>query len=146
MNQIETAGSFVLGIAFLVFLWNIIQTSRKPPNAPADPWNGATLEWAIPSPPQEFNFAEIPVVHGRDALWELKREKHAGAQLPEPARVSGKGIHMPNPSYWPVVAAVGVLAVLVSLMTLDKTGVPGVVAAAAVLFLGVYKWAYEPAG
>ena len=27
-------------------------------NAPADPWNGATLEWSIPSPPQECNFAE----------------------------------------------------------------------------------------
>jgi hypothetical protein len=39
-----------------------------------------------------------------------------------------------------------VLAVLVSLMALDRTGVPGVVAAVALLFLGVYKWAYEPAG
>jgi cytochrome c oxidase subunit 1 len=146
MNQIETAGSFVLGFSFLVFLVNIFKTSRKPRNAPADPWNGATLEWAIPSPPQEFNFAEVPVVHGRDALWELKREQGAGAQLPEPARVSGKGIHMPNPSYWPAVTALGVFAVLVSLMALDKTGVPGVVVGVALLFLGVYKWAYEPAG
>jgi cytochrome c oxidase subunit 1 len=145
MNQIETAGSFVLGFSFLIFLINILKTSRKPRNAPADPWNGATLEWAIPSPPQEFNFAEIPVVHGRDALWELKRERRT-PQLPEPERVSGKGIHMPNPSYWPVVTAFGVLLVLVSLMALDKTGVPGVVAAAALLFVGVYKWAYEPAG
>jgi cytochrome c oxidase subunit 1 len=86
------------------------------------------------------------VVHGRDALWELKREQRAGAELPEPARVSGKGIHMPNPSYWPAVTALGVFAVLVSLMALDKTGVPGVVVGVALLFLGVYKWAYEPAG
>src|ERR671915_550367 len=87
LNQIETAGSFVLGIAMLVFLYNIMKTWRQPRNAPADPWNGATLEWAIPSPPQEFNFAEIPVVHGRGALWELKRERRA-PQLPEPPRVS----------------------------------------------------------
>ena len=53
---------------------------------------------------------------------------------------------MPNPSYWPVVTAVGVLSVLVSLMFLDKTGVPGVVVAVAILFTGVFKWAYEPAG
>jgi cytochrome c oxidase subunit I len=144
LNQIETAGSFVLGVAFLVFLVNIYQTWRKPRNAPADPWNGATLEWAIPSPPQEFNFAEIPEVHGRDAYWEEKRQR--GGTVPEPARVSGKGIHMPNPSYWPVVAAVGVLAVLVSLMFLGHTGVWGVVAATAILFLGVYMWAFEPAG
>jgi cytochrome c oxidase subunit 1 len=144
LNQIETVGSFVLGLAFVVFLVNIFQTWRKPRNAPADPWNGATLEWAIPSPPQEFNFAEIPTVHGRDALWEMKRERRG--TLPEPARVSGKGIHMPNPSYWPVVAAVGVLAVFLSLMFLGHTGVWGVVAAVGILFLGVYMWAFEPAG
>ncbi len=144
MNQIETAGSFVLGISFLVLLVNIFKTSRKPRNAPADPWNGATLEWSIPSPPPEFNFAEIPTVHGRDALWELKRGR--GGSLPEPARVSGAGIHMPNPSYWPAVTGVGVLAVFVTLMLLDSAGVWPVIAAFALLFLGVYKWAYEPAG
>jgi cytochrome c oxidase subunit 1 len=143
-NQLETAGSFVLGIAFLVFLYNVYKAWRQPRNAPADPWNGATLEWAIPSPPQEFNFAEIPVVHGRDAFWEMKRGRRGA--LPEPTRVSGKGIHMPNPSYWPVVAAVGVLSVLASLMFLSHTGVPGVIAAVGILFLGVFMWAFEPAG
>jgi cytochrome c oxidase subunit I len=144
LNQIETAGSMVLALSFLVFLINIIRTWRKPRNAPADPWNGATLEWAIPSPPQEFNFAEIPVVHGRDPLWETKRER--GGTLPEPARVSGRGIHMPNPSYWPVVSAIGVLAVLMSLMFLSHFGPLGVVVAAGILFLGVFMWAFEPAG
>jgi cytochrome c oxidase subunit I len=144
LNQIETAGSFVLGLAFVVFLVNVFQAWRKPANAPADPWNGATLEWAIPSPPQEFNFEQIPTVRGRDALWETKRERKG--TLPEPPRVSGQGIHMPNPSYWPVVAAVGVLAVFLSLMFLGQTGVWGVVAAVAILFLGVYMWAFEPAG
>jgi cytochrome c oxidase subunit 1 len=144
MNQIETAGSFILAISFVVFLVNIFQTARKPRNAPADPWNGATLEWSIPSPPQEFNFATIPTVHNRDALWETKRQR--GGQLPEPALVSGAGIHMPNPSYWPLVTAAGVLAVFVALMLLEHTGVWGMVAAFALLFVGVYKWAYEPAG
>jgi len=144
MNQIETAGPFVLGVAFLVFLLNIFQTWRKPANAPADPWNGATLEWAIPSPPPEFNFAEIPTVHGRDALWEAKRQR--GGMLPEPARVSGAGIHMPNPSYWPLVTAFGILAFFTTLMVMGHTGIWPVVASFAILLLGVYKWAYEPAG
>ncbi|HEY5940387.1 MAG TPA: cbb3-type cytochrome c oxidase subunit I, partial [Gemmatimonadales bacterium] len=144
LNQMETAGAFVLGLAFLVFLVNIFQTWRKPRNAPADPWNGATLEWAIPSPPPEFNFAEIPTVHGRDALWELKRER--GGTLPEPARVSGAGIHLPNPSYWPLVTAVGILGFFVFLMMMGHTGIWPVVASFGLLLLGVYKWAYEPAG
>ena len=105
MNQIETAGSMVLGFSFLIFLYNVIRTWRQPANAPADPWNGATLEWSMPSPPQEFNFAEEPVVHSRDPLWETKREH--GGPLPEPRRVSGAGIHLPNPSYWPIVTAAG---------------------------------------
>ncbi|HJP57780.1 MAG TPA: cytochrome c oxidase subunit I [Gemmatimonadales bacterium] len=142
-NQVETAGAFLLLIAFLVFIWNVIRTTRGPANAPADPWNGATLEWAIPSPPQEFNFAEVPVVHSRDPLWETKRER--GGQLPEPVRVSGAGIHMPHPSYWPAVAAIGVAAVFVALMMLPKLGPAGVVVAVAILFLGVFKWAFEPA-
>ena len=144
MNQIETAGAFVLGVAFLVFLFNIFQTWRKPRNAPADPWNGATLEWAIPSPPPEFNFAEIPTVHGRDALWELKRQR--GGPLPEPARVSGAGIHMPNPSYWPLVTAIGILGFFVFLMIMGHTGIWPVIASFGVLLLGIYRWAYEPAG
>ena len=144
MNQIETAGAFLLGVAFLVFLVNMFQTWRKPRNAPADPWNGATLEWAIPSPPPEFNFAEIPTVHGRDALWELKRER--GGTLAEPARVSGAGIHMPNPSYWPLVTAIGILGFFVFLMVMGQTGIWPVIASFALLLLGVFKWAYEPAG
>ena len=147
LNRIESVGAFILGFSFLVFLVNVIQTWRKPRNAPADPWNGATLEWSIPSPPQEWNFAQIPVVHGRDALWEIKREQGRTA-LPEPPRVDGAGIHLPNPSFWPLVAAVGVASVFATLMLLghDKAGPLPVVAAVALLFFGVYRWAFEPAG
>ncbi len=144
LNQIETAGSLILGFSFLVFLVNIVLTWRGPRNAPADPWNGATLEWAIPSPPQEWNFAEIPTVHGRDPLWEMKREH--GGQVPEPARVSGQGIHLPNPSYWPLVSAIGLMVLMVGLMAASLVGPWGVVAGLSVLFIGVFNWAFEPAG
>src|SRR5688500_2836085 len=144
MNMIETAGSMVLGFSFLIFLFNIMKTYRKPANAPADPWNGATLAWALPSPPQEFNFAEEPEVHSRDPLWETKRER--GGQLPEPQRVSGAGIHLPNPSYWPLLAAVGVALVFVALQLLPLLGPLGVVVAVLFLCFSVFKWAFEPAG
>jgi len=144
MNQIETAGSMVLAVAFLVFIYNIIQTARKPADAPADPWNGATLEWSIPSPPQEFNFAEEPVVHSRDPLWETKRE--LGGKLPEPARVSGAGIHLPNPSHWPILAALGVGSVFVSIMLVHTLGPIAIAAAVLFFFFSVFKWAFEPAG
>jgi len=83
-------------------------------------------------------------VHGRDALWEAKRER--GGPLPEPPRVSGAGIHLPNPSIWPLVAAVGLGGLMVGLMTAHIVGPWGIVAGVSILFFGVYNWAFEPAG
>jgi len=144
LNMLETVGSFILATSFLVFLINIVKVWRGPRNAPADPWNAATLEWSIPSPPQEWNFERVPAVHGRDPLWEAKRER--GGPLPEPERVSGKGIHLPNPSYWPLVSAIGITAMMAGLMLIHQLGPWGIIAGAAILFLGVFNWAFEPAG
>jgi cytochrome c oxidase subunit 1 len=141
LNQLETLGALTLALGFLVFIINIIKTTRSPVKAPADPWNGATLEWSIPSPPQEWNFNEIPVVHSRDPLWELKRER--GGPLPEPPLTSGKGIHLPNPSYWPLVTAVGVLGAFVGIMLSHRLGPWGIVAGMAVLFFGFFNWVFE---
>jgi cytochrome c oxidase subunit 1 len=141
LNQIETVGSMILGLSFLVFLINVWRTSRKPRNAPADPWNGATLEWAIPSPPPEWNFDRLPTVEGRDPLWEEKRKR--GGRLPEPVAGTGAGIHLPNPSYWPLVTALGVTAVFVGIMMVPKWGPWGIIAAVALLFFGLYSWLFE---
>ncbi|HEX9894422.1 MAG TPA: cytochrome c oxidase subunit I [Gemmatimonadales bacterium] len=143
MNLTQTIGSLILGLSFLVMLYNIWKSVREQPRriAPADPWDAATLEWSIPSPPQEFNFAEIPTVEHRDELWWRKRK--AGGPLPEPARVSGKGIHLPNPSYWPLVTAVGILVFMTGFMA---GGVVLNLAGAAILFFGAFRWAFEPTG
>ena len=55
-----------------------------------DPWNGRTLEWATSSPPKLYNFAHIPVVHERDAFWEMKHHKKEKRAYEE--------IHMPKNS------------------------------------------------
>jgi len=141
LNRLETIGAFILAISMLVFVYNLWRSLRNPVPAPADPWNGATLEWSIPSPPQEFNFAEIPTVHSRDPLWETKRAR--GGPLPEPALASGKDIHMPNPSFWPLVTAIGVITTLTGFLV----GFPYVnLVGAAILLTGIFSWAFEPAG
>jgi cytochrome c oxidase subunit 1 len=144
MNLVETVGAFILGASFLVFIWNIWKSVKAGVPAPADPWNGATLEWSIPSPPQHFNFAELPTVESRDELWYRKRK--AGGSLPEPKRVSGEGIHMPNPSYWPLVTAVGILVFFLGFMLGAASGWPVNVAGGLLTALGIFKWAFEPAG
>jgi cytochrome c oxidase subunit 1 len=71
----------------------------------------------------------------------MRRER--GAPLPEPVRVSGKGIHMPNPSFWPLVTALGVLVTLSGFVA----GFPYVnLVGAAILLTGIFSWAFEPAG
>ncbi|HEX5387484.1 MAG TPA: cytochrome c oxidase subunit I [Gemmatimonadales bacterium] len=142
LNQLETVGAVILFFAFLTFLINVIKTWRRPATAPADPWNGATLEWSLPSPPQEWNFAEVPVVHSRDPLWERKRER--GGPLPEPLRVSGQGIHLPAPSFWPAVAAVGVMGLFLGIMLSPKVGPWAIFVGVSVLFFGVFNWIFEP--
>jgi cytochrome c oxidase subunit 1 len=143
LNQIETAGALVLMLSILVFMYNILKTwlSTQPPVG-ADPWNGATLEWSIPSPPPEFNFAKVPTVHGRDALWEMKRQ--AGGSLPEPVRESGAGIHMPNPSYYPLIAAIGVTVTLGGFIGGSHLWVH--VVGVVIMLYGIFSWAFEPAG
>jgi cytochrome c oxidase subunit 1 len=143
MNMIETAGAFILGLSFLVFLYNVWTSSRTRAQrvAPADPWHGATLEWMIPSPPQEWNFNEIPQVHARDEVWYRRRQ--AGGTLPEPERISGAGIHLPNPSYWPLVTAIGVLVFFIGFMIHT---VPVNILGGLIVLFGAMRWAFEPAG
>jgi cytochrome o ubiquinol oxidase subunit 1 len=51
-----------------------------------DPWDGRTLEWAIPSPPPSFNFAVLPNVKTEEPYWGRKQKARELLQLsPEPA-------------------------------------------------------------
>jgi cytochrome c oxidase subunit 1 len=145
-NLMATVGAFILMVAFLVFIWNVLKTWRGPRNAPADPWGGATLEWAIPSPPQEWNFALEPTVTGKDDLWIQKRA--AGVRtLPEPGLVDGKGIHMPGPSWWPLIVAVGILVFFIGIMLPRAWAFPFhwvSILGFFIVTVGIFKWAYQP--
>ena len=137
--------------SMLVFLWNFFSTMRKEKDAPADPWDGRTLEWSIPSPPPVYNFAEIPTVHSRDPFWDQKYEQGPdGRPVLRPARDDAHeedsqpdphGIHMPGLSYFPFVTALGLVIVPVGIMThISVIGI-GLV----VTLFGIYGWAFEPA-
>jgi len=93
LNQISTAGAFLLGVAVLVFLVNLWWTRSRGEPAGNDPWQGATLEWAIPSPPPVYNFTVIPRVESRLPLWATE---HHGAMAPLPL-TPPTPIHVPAP-------------------------------------------------
>jgi cytochrome c oxidase subunit 1 len=145
-NSMATTGAGILAVSFLVFLWNIIRTWRNGEKAPADPWGGATLEWSIPSPPQEWNFTDEPTVEGKDPLWTTKRALGVRT-LPEPELSDGKGIHLPGPSWWPLIVSVGVLVFFIGMM-FERTWAfwftPVSIVGFLVTLFATYKWVYEP--
>jgi cytochrome c oxidase subunit 1 len=59
---ISTMGAFIIAIGLFIMFFNLIKGARKGEPAPANPWNGLTLEWTIPSPPPVENFEEIPTI------------------------------------------------------------------------------------
>ncbi|MDN4092763.1 cytochrome c oxidase subunit I [Brevibacillus agri] len=101
-NFISTIGVFGMTFGTILFLVNVV-VSAKGKRAPADPWDGRSLEWSIPSPPPEYNFAQTPLVRGLDAFWI---EKMAGNKGMTPAEPLGD-IHMPSPSFLPFLMSVG---------------------------------------
>ncbi|MDP4240752.1 MAG: cytochrome c oxidase subunit I [Bacteroidota bacterium] len=59
---ISTIGGFILVSGMIFMVYNLVQGARHGSIAPANPWQGTTLEWQIPSPPSVENFDEEPVV------------------------------------------------------------------------------------
>lgn len=153
-NMVATVGAFVIALSILVFLVNAVR-SRRGQAAGADPWDARTLEWSIPSPPPEYNFAEIPVVHALDDFWHRKYvEDRQGRLVRVPSGGAngetsgeakggeGHGIHLPSPSYFPALASIG-LPLIGWGLTFRWHWLA--IIGALVLLAGLYGWALEPA-
>ncbi len=166
-NMLQTVGSVVIAISILMFLYNVYVTFRKGDPGGPDPWDARTLEWSIPSPPPHYNFATIPLVHGRDAWWLQKYPalSHgpgaASAHHPPPAYGSGHGddhhdIHMPSPSYLPLMVAVGQMLLFGGLLlhgVIIRPFIPPATLTVGmaisgigllIMLAGVYAWCSEP--
>lgn len=72
LNLVTTIGSFVLALGVLLFIINVLKSLRSGAVAGANPWDGPTLEWSVPSPPPAYNFSIIPTVASRHPLWESR--------------------------------------------------------------------------
>ncbi|MGC4191475.1 MAG: cytochrome c oxidase subunit I [Thermomicrobiales bacterium] len=179
-NAVVSFGALVLGASILLFLYNIAYSLKRGQVAGPNPWDASTLEWATSSPPPVYNFAVIPHISQRDPLWAEKYGIHtedsevditlAGREIGEieapdedehdqmRRRLATDDteplhIHMPNPSWYPIVGAIGMFLMMFGLITdkavlfqlgpLDMT-VMTIVGLLMLLF-SIFGWSFEPA-
>jgi hypothetical protein len=115
----------------------------------------------MPSPPPVYNFARIRIVRSRESWWAIKHPErmhldpievtplagapaHATEQAHEAVAIAAPDeapavIHMPSPSYWPPVAACGLLVLVCSLLTTMALVPIGVLLVSA----SIYGWSTE---
>ncbi|HEY5904569.1 MAG TPA: cytochrome c oxidase subunit 4, partial [Actinomycetota bacterium] len=151
-NQVSTAGAFLIALAVLMFIVNVIRTQLKPrAEVVEDPWDARTLEWMTTSPPPVHNFDEIPTVHSLDEFWHRKyvEDERTGRLVPAQAGASdahddphegGHSIHLPSPSYWPIVSSLGLP--IIGYGVLYSWWLFGL--GALIALVGFYGWALEP--
>lgn len=136
-NLLATVGAFVLGLAFFVFLFDLLVSLLVGERAGENPWGGDTLEWSISSPPPSYMFLAPPVVRSRHPCWDreprgsegelAERASHIlwgqpaewrGNLITEAVNATPQGIQfLPGPSYHPLLVALGLLVALLSVLT-----------------------------
>ena len=152
-NKVSTLGSFTIALGVLLFVINIIVTTKKGAKAPLDPWDARTLEWMTASPPKEHNFDSIPTVHALDEFFHRKYEEvdtDAGPRLVKvktgeevlaiEEAAADAHIHLPSPSYWPIVLALAFPVIAYGVIFNLMISVVG----AAILVLALFGWVLEP--
>jgi cytochrome c oxidase subunit 1 len=152
-NLVATVGSFILAAGTLMLLVNAFVSWRRwmaagRPDVGPDPWDARTIEWSIQSPAPEHNFDVTPEVASVDDFWHRKyaedddhriRRVRTGAELAQPG--NGEGVHLPAPSYWPIVLAAALPVVGFGLIFNLWLTVPG----GLLVVVALFGWALEPA-
>lgn len=150
-NLVSSIGSFVLAVGVLFFIINVIKTSRNPERAPLDPWDARTLEWLTTSPPKVHNFDRVPVVHHLDEFFHRKYEEDEANHSMKSIAIgedliraeedaADADIHLPGPSYWPLLLAIGVAVLGLGVVY----GTPIMVVGALVVLFASFGWVLEP--
>jgi cytochrome c oxidase subunit 1/cytochrome c oxidase subunit I+III len=122
-NLASTVGAFLLAASILLVVANIGWSRLRGAPAGPDPWGANTLEWATSSPPPEFNYERIPVVHSADPNWERDGGGpmlDAGHETPATTVLDAdfdEVLEMPPETAWPLVLALSLAAVFALTLT-----------------------------
>lgn len=157
-NVAVTVGAFIIALSILVFMYNWITSRRRGEDSGLDPWDARTVEWTIPNPTPEYNYATPPQIERLDHFWHLKYDEDEDgravrkpdadavvAQLEHDGRNPAQPIHLPNPSYFPFTMAIGFPLIFWGVIYHTTTWGKLLIAVGAVIALAsVIGWAIEP--
>ena len=144
-NVLSSLGAYLTAVGGVVFFVNIFWSLRRGKKAPHDCWDGRTLEWTLSSPPPAYNFAIDPEVRSLDDWWHRKYDREGNRLNPDvQPKVDPSTKHLPNPSFWPMVLAFGIL-VLAAAPFFDAKGIVVAVAGVGIMLLATYGWSFEEA-
>ncbi|MEY2450244.1 MAG: cytochrome c oxidase subunit [Acidimicrobiaceae bacterium] len=150
-NMVETIGAFVIALSVLIMFFNIFSSRAKAKREHLvvgdDPWDARSLEWMVPNPTPAHNFDEVPIVTHLDEFWHRKYgedDRGRAVRIAATADVMQKGdptgVHLPSPSYWPIVIAASLPLIGYGIIfNLGFAALGGFV-----LFLGIYGLGLEP--
>jgi cytochrome c oxidase subunit 1 len=149
-NLFATLGVFVIASGVMCFVVNVILSARRArglPPEPPDPWDARSPEWFSPNPTPVHNFDEVLEVSSLDEFWHRKWTTDEDGKVVRRATAAevchtgdAVGVHLPSPSYWPVVLAAGLPLIGFGLLYNLWICVPG-----TLMVLGsIYAWVFEP--
>ena len=150
-NLIATIGAFGIAVSILIFLGNIWYSARTwikdgKPDVGPDPWDARSLEWMTASPTPEHNFDTDIEVEGLDEFWHRKYgydENNEVVRIAEATEVAHDGsatdVHLPSPSYYPIVFAAGMPLVGYGVIFSLWLCIPG----AALMLWAMVGWIFE---
>ncbi|MCC6225747.1 MAG: cytochrome c oxidase subunit I [Microthrixaceae bacterium] len=150
-NMAATIGAFIIAVSVAIFIWNVWvcyrDHRRNPVACEPDPWDARSLEWITPCPTPVHNFDTIPVVSEVDEVWHRKYgHDEAGRPVPIATRAEvvqkgdAEGVHLPSPSYWPIVLSAGLPLIGYGLIFSLAWAIPGGI----LVLVALFGWVMEP--
>ena len=141
-NLASSLGAYLIGVSTLIFVYNFFLSRKRGEVAGPNPWGAGTLEWSIPSPPPEYNFAALPNVTSRYPLWEGKEADAESARINSQEGKTPADLHivMPYNTIKPLIVAAGMVLMFCGLLT----HISLIFIGAAVTVGALYAWLLSP--
>jgi cytochrome c oxidase subunit 1 len=141
-NLMSSIGAYMLVAATLIFVYNFFKSRKHGEIAGANPWGAGTLEWTLPSPVPEYNFAVLPQVSSRYPLWEGNEKDAESARLNSQEGKTAEELHivLPYSTIKPMIVAGAMVVMFLGLITTKALIFVG----AAIMVASLYSWLLSP--